>query len=313
MAQGLRFGIVTPQLVPWPAMVERWRQVEALGFDSAWVVDHFVNPYRPGGRWFEGWTMVAALAALSTRVRLGVLVTSISYRNPAVLAKEALTVDHISNGRLELGIGAGGQTRDHTMTGSEPWAPGERVERFGEVVAILDRLLRDDLTTYEGRYYQVRDAIMAPGPVQRPRPPLTIAAHGTRALKIAAAYADSWSTTGAAGRGRQGALTGVDALEATRARSALLDDYAVAAGRDPRTIRRSLLAGGGTTPENPWASPDAFQDFVGRYREAGIDEFLFYYPSREELAPGHFERIATEVIPSLRRTEPPRRQGRQGD
>ena len=111
------------------------------GFDSVWVVDHFVNPTMPTGRWFEGWTMLAALAARTNRVRLGALVTSISFRNPAMLAKEALTVDHISDGRLELGIGAGGQVNDHTMTGSEPWPPAERVDRFGEFIAIVDALL----------------------------------------------------------------------------------------------------------------------------------------------------------------------------
>jgi alkanesulfonate monooxygenase SsuD/methylene tetrahydromethanopterin reductase-like flavin-dependent oxidoreductase (luciferase family) len=295
----LRFGLVTPQLVPWPAMVERWRTAEDLGFDSVWVVDHFVNPYRPDGRWFEGWTMLAALAALTTRVRLGALVTSISFRNPAVLAKEALTVDHISNGRLELGIGAAGQERDHTMTGSEPWPVAERVARFGEAVQILDQMLRNEETTYEGRYYQVREALMNPGPMQRPRPPLTIAAHGPKTLRIAAAYADTWNSS--ANIGRSGPdVTVESAVEVTRQRNERMDELAAAQGRDPGAIRRSLLAGGGTTPENPWASVEAFQDFVGRYRAAGIDEFLFYYPSRAEQASGYFERIAHEVIPALR-------------
>lgn len=301
MSTGLRFGLVTPQLVPWPAMVERWRTAEALGFDSAWVVDHFVNPYRHDGRWFEGWTMLAALAALTARIRLGVLVTSISYRNPALLAREALTVDHISGGRLELGLGAGGQPQDHTMTGSAPWEPSERVARFREVVEIVDRMLRHEVTTYAGRYYRVAAAGMHPGPVQQPRPPLTIGAHGSQMLKIVAAYADSWNSSGAPGRGRAGTVPSPqEAVEHTRRRNALLDEHAAALGRDPRAIRRSLLAGGGVTPDNPWESEEAFHDFVGRYREAGIGEFLFYYPSRAELAHGRFERIAHEVIPSLR-------------
>lgn len=296
-----RFGLVIPQVVPWPAMVERFQTTEALGFDSAWVVDHFVNPYLPSGRWFEGWTMLAALAAHTRRVRLGTLVTSISFRNPAVLAKEALTVDHISEGRLEMGIGAAGQERDHTMTGSAPWPPAERVARFGEFVAILDRMLRDEVTTYEGQYYTVREAGMTPGPVQRPRPPFTIAAHGPKTLRIAAAYADAWNSSGGTGRGNNPSeWTARDALAITRRRNDQLDQYAAELGRDPRTIRRSFLAGGGASPENPWQSVEAFRDFVGSHREAGIDEFLFYYPSRAEQAHGQFERIAREVIPALR-------------
>lgn len=304
MTRELRFGLVTPQLVPWPAMVERWRIAEDLGFDSAWTVDHFVNPVRHDGRWFEGWTMLAALATRTARLRLGVLVTSIAYRNPAVLAKEALTVDHISGGRLELGLGAGGQPQDHTMTGSEPWLPGERVARFREFVAVVDALLRaeDEPVTYEGRHYRVREALMRPGPVQRPRPPLTIGAGGPRMLKVVAAYADTWNTSVTVGMGRRASdLSPNEAQENIRRRNAMLDDACAAIGRDPGGVRRSLLAGGGSSPENPWASVEAFQEFVGRYREAGVDEFLFYYPSRAELAPGHFERIAREVIPALKR------------
>lgn len=302
MTRELRFGFVIPQLVPWPAMVARFRQAEEWGLDSAWVVDHFVNPAWPEGRWFEGWTMLAALATQTTRVRIGVLVTSISFRNPALLAKEALTVDHISGGRLDLGIGAGGQQRDHTMTGSAPWPAAERVERFREFVQIVDQMLREDVTTYEGQYYRVREAIMTPGPVQRPRPPLTIGGTGPKMLRVVAAYADCWNSSGGGiGPGQSAAaLTPKDVLENTRRRNALLDEYAAAAGRDPTRIRRSLLAGGGSNPEHPWASPEAFADFVGRYRDAGIDEFLFYYPSRAEQAAGHVERIAREVMPRLR-------------
>jgi alkanesulfonate monooxygenase SsuD/methylene tetrahydromethanopterin reductase-like flavin-dependent oxidoreductase (luciferase family) len=267
------------------------------------VVDHFVNPVRHDGRWFEGWTLLAALAARTERLRLGALVTSISYRHPALLAKEALTVDHISAGRLELGLGAGGQPQDHTMTGGEPWSPGERRRRFREFVAIVDALLTnpDGATTVEGRYYRVREALMQPGPVQRPRPPLTIGAGGPRMLKIVAAYADTWNTAATVGTGRRvGDLSIEEAVEGVRARNARLDGECAARGRDPATLRRSLLAGGGSSPGDPWQSVEAFRDVVGRYREAGIDEFLFYFPSRLEMAHGHVDRIAHEVMPALR-------------
>jgi alkanesulfonate monooxygenase SsuD/methylene tetrahydromethanopterin reductase-like flavin-dependent oxidoreductase (luciferase family) len=301
MGSQLRFGLVTPQLVPWPAMIERWRTAEDLGFDSVWVVDHFVNPAMASGRWFEGWTMLAALATQTARIRLGVLVTSISFRNPALLAKEALTVDHISGGRLELGLGAGGQVNDHLMTGSDPWPPAERVDRFREFVAMVDALLRSDTpTTFDGAYYHGRAAIMAPGPLQRPRPPITIGATGRRMLEIAAEYADCLNTTGGGDGRRASDMAPEEALAGVRRRNALLDEMCRKRGRAPASIMRSLLAGGGSGPENPWVSVEAFRDFVGRYHEAGIGEFLFYYPSRAELAHGHFERIAHEAIPELR-------------
>lgn len=296
-----RFGLVTPQLVPWPVMVERWQTAEQAGFDSVWVVDHFVNPTMPAGRWFEGWTMLAALATQTSRVRLGALVTSISFRNPALLAKEALTVDHISDGRLELGIGAGGQVNDHTMTGSDPWPPSERVNRFAEFVTVVDALLRGEETvSYDGAYYRVREAIMTPGPVQKPRPPITIGAGGPKMLRIAARFADTLNTS-AGGFGRTATRPDSDeAVANVRRRNEMLDGYCVEIGRDPATLRRSLLAGGGANPDDPWLSVEAFQDFVGRYHEAGIDEFLFYYPSRIELGHGAFEQITRDVIPRLR-------------
>ncbi|MGD9890520.1 MAG: LLM class flavin-dependent oxidoreductase [Dehalococcoidia bacterium] len=301
MPRQLRFGLVTPQLVAWPAMVERWQTAEQAGFDSVWVVDHFVNPTMPAGRWFEGWTMLAALAARTDRVRLGALVTSISFRNPAVLAKEALTVDHISGGRLELGLGAGGQVNDNTMTGSEPWPPAERVERFGEFVEVVDALLRGEgPVTFDGRYYRVQDAIMTPGPVQRPRPPITIGAGGTRMLRIAARFADTLNTS-AGGFGRHATRpTSEEAVANVRQRNEKLDQFCADLGRDPASLSRSLLAGGGANPDDPWVSAEAFRDFVGRYQSAGIDEFLFYYPSRLELGYETFERITREVIPALK-------------
>ncbi len=298
MTLPLRFGIITIQDLPWPTLVEHWKHIESLGYDSVWVGDHFVNSQNVEDTWFDGWMLLAALAIQTSRIQIGPLVTNIIFRNPAVIARQAQTLDHISNGRLALGIGATSE-RDpsHRMTGVENWSTAERVQRFRETVEIVDQLLRQDTTTYEGRYYQVTDARMRPPAIQKPRPPLVLAAAGRTALKIVAEYADSWNTYGGWN------LTAQQSLDVIRQRSAQLDEYCSKIGRDPAEITRSFLVG--LTVETPFASLDAFHDFVGRYYEIGISEFIFYYDypamqsdrcmNREML-----ERIATEAIPGIK-------------
>ena len=299
------FGLLVRLSEPWPALVGQWQELEALGFDSLWVPDHFVVHA------YEAWTALAGLASRTTRVRVGTLVTSTAFRNPAFLAKQALTVDHLSNGRLELGLGAGaaGGLRpsgaeassraaqfelDHSMTGLGRWGDAERVGRFREAVRIVDRLLRGETVTYEGKYYRVEEASLGVAPLQRPRPPLTIAAYGPTMLKIAAAHADKCVF------GDRDAMEGRSPLDAVRERNARLDADCQAAGRDPSTLGRMLVRYGRPGPENPWASTEAFSDLVGRYREAGIGEFIFSYPPVGGERPAILERIATEVIPTLR-------------
>src|SRR5438067_3207543 len=167
---GLRFGICIDQNLPWTTTVERWQLIEALGFDSIWNCDHLIQPSRPDGPYFEGWTQLAGLAAVTKRARIGVLVSSNTFRHPALLAKEAATVDHISNGRLEVGLGAGWYVPEHEKFGLEFGSPAMLVGRFREAVEIVDRLLRQDVTTYEGKHYQLREAPFRPPPVQKPRP-----------------------------------------------------------------------------------------------------------------------------------------------
>jgi alkanesulfonate monooxygenase SsuD/methylene tetrahydromethanopterin reductase-like flavin-dependent oxidoreductase (luciferase family) len=301
-AHALRLGFITVQNAAWTVLVERWRYIERLGFDTVWLADHFVNPNDPDQAWLEAWTLLAGLAARTERIRLGTLVTNITLRHPAVLARAALTVDHISNGRLELGLGPGGAPLDHLMLGGDVWEAPERARRFSEAVLLVDRLLRNSSTTYTGRYYSVHEAKMRPGTVQQPRPPLVIAAHGPTLLKVAAQYADTWNTSSTQGRGGRAGLqfTANEMLRSTRERSLRLDDYAIALGRDPRTIRRSFVFVTDVTPETPWASADAFRDFVGRYHEIGITEFIFHWPRDDST--NRLERIAADVLPALRTT-----------
>jgi alkanesulfonate monooxygenase SsuD/methylene tetrahydromethanopterin reductase-like flavin-dependent oxidoreductase (luciferase family) len=196
MAEGLRFGICTDQNMGWDETVERWQRFEALGFDSIWDCDHYVQPSRPTGPYLEGWTLLAGLAAKTERIRIGCLVSCNTFRHPALLAKEAVTVDHISNGRLEFGVGAGWYVPEHEMYGIDFPPPAELVSRFREAVEVIDRLMREEVVTYEGEYYTLKEAAFRPGPIQRPRPPLTLGAHGPKMLRIVAEYADSWNSFG---------------------------------------------------------------------------------------------------------------------
>lgn len=285
MAQPLRIGLCTDQNMPWEKTVERWRQFEQLGFDSVWDCDHWVQPSRPMGPYHEGWTLLAGLAARTERIRIGVLVSCNTFRHPAWLAKEAATVDHISNGRLELGLGAGWYVPEHEMLGIPFPAPAALVGRFREAVAIIDSLLRNEYTTYEGKYYQLKDAAFRPAPVQKPRPPLTLGAHGRQMLRIVAEYADRWNSHGT--------------VDEMRARNAILDEHCAAIGRDPHAIIRSLYGWAALMPSDPWASVAAFEEVVGQYWEAGVNELIIDAPGDAQMPV--LERVATDVIPRLKK------------
>lgn len=299
----LSFGIWVPVATSWRNARDRLKHVEVLGYDSIWVVDHFANPFQPAFPWFEAWTTLAALAAVTDRIRLGTLVTNIIYRNPALIAKQAMTVDHISGGRLTVGIGAGSpDDPSHPMTGVEQWPNPERAERLREIVEILDLMLRSPVSTFEGKYYRVADAIMLPGPLQKPRPPILIGAHGRKMLELAATRADTWNTLVGS------RFSAREALEATRRASEFVTECAARAGRDPASIVRSLCVG--WTPDPLFDSLDSLVDFIGRYSEAGINEFIFGYwteddpPSEAPLShisdDKMLERIAVDVVRKLK-------------
>ncbi len=282
---GRTFGIQTLQNCTWTELKERWARSESLGFDSLWLPDHFVPTAHPDGPWFEAWTLLGALAMVATRPRIGVLVSSNTFRHPPLLAKMAVTVDHISDGRLELGIGAGWFVPEHEMFGLDFPPTKELVDRYMEAVRLIDEYLRNDRTSFDGTYYTLRDAPNRPAPIQRPRPPLMLGAHGPRMIRFAARYADTWNSRGTP--------------EEIRQRNETLDEACAKIGRDPREITRSLLYVIAQMPEEqPWASVDAFEDFVGRFSEAGMSDFILQPPPPEQFA--IVERIAHDVIPRLR-------------
>ncbi len=283
-----RFGICTDQNLPYETIVDRWQYFEELGFDSIWDCDHFNQPSNPTGPYFEGWTLLGALAAATSRIRVGILVSSNTFRHPALLAQQAVTLDHVSGGRLELGLGAGWFEPEHDRFGIEFLPAARRVDQFHEAVQVLDRLLRESEVTFEGSYYRLDGAWIRPHSVQRPRPPLTLGAHRSRMLRICAAYADGWNSFGT--------------VDEIRQRNAILDEHCAAIGRDRAEIRRSLYVWAAQLTEHglpdPWESGDAFAEVVGRYQEVGINEFVIDQPSPDRNRV--VEKIASEVIPGLR-------------
>jgi alkanesulfonate monooxygenase SsuD/methylene tetrahydromethanopterin reductase-like flavin-dependent oxidoreductase (luciferase family) len=279
-------------------LVERVVRLERLGFETAGVADHFVDWSKPQSPWFESWTSLTGLAAATTSIRLSSSVTQIPLRNPAMLARAALTLDHVSHGRLEIGLGTG-ITVDpsYDMIGIPNWEPRERVARFAEYVEIVDRLLRDEVTTFAGRFYSIVGASMNPRPVQSPRPPITVAALGPVMMRHAARYADTWNSLSY--------HESFDAqLDETRTRSNAMDEYCQAIGRERSTLRRSYLMFDATARPRGgsmayYESVDRFEEMASRIIELGMDEVGLYHPLDQRQEPT-FERIATDVLPRLR-------------
>jgi alkanesulfonate monooxygenase SsuD/methylene tetrahydromethanopterin reductase-like flavin-dependent oxidoreductase (luciferase family) len=300
MSKNLTFGIMLVPTPPWKQIIEQARIVESLGFDKLWLPDHFVNPGDKDMEWFECWSVLSALSNQTTRITLGTMVTSMTLRNPALLARMALTVDHISNGRLELGVGSGGAPNCHKMTGVPHWEPRERSERFKEFVEILDHMLEDEITTYMGNYYNVQEALMRPNFIANPRPVLNVAAHGPKALRLAAMYGDAWNCYNP---GKD--LTPKQSSNAVRQRFEMLCEFAKDAKRDPDHIGATF--GFGYTTDGLFRSMEAFYDAIGRYSEAGITDFFFIYAygidswkDQTITTESLLHQIAMDAIPTVR-------------
>ena len=224
----MRFGIdVAQQRQPFDEIVGRVRFGEELGFDGAWGFDHLVPMYGEGpGECFEGMTTLAALAAATSRIRLGLLVTGVTYRHPSVFTVEAVTVDHASHGRLEIALGAAWYGPEHEQFGIEFPPLGERFDRLEDTLEIITRLMTGEVVSYEGHHFNLSEARARPLPVQRPHPPIWIGGNGPRrTLPLVARYADVWH-----GAGSPAELADL---------SARIDMLAEDTGRDPAAIRRA--------------------------------------------------------------------------
>jgi F420-dependent oxidoreductase-like protein len=286
----LRFGLFMSQPgKPWAQILDEFQMAESLGFDHAWLVDHLVDTDGPPeSGCLEGWTLLAAIAARTSRIRLGVLVSSNTFRNPALLLKEAVTVDHVSGGRVILGLGTGWHEDEHRRYGIDLPAPRERVDRFEEAVQVITSLMAQERTTFDGRFYRLDDAWLQPPPIQRPRIPILIAAHRPRMLRIAARYADQWDTFAAIPG------TATEGVESDLAdRMARLDEACREIGRDPAEIRRSTWA-----TREVLRSSDAYTDFVRRHHALGFTDFTTVLPAPEDAAV--LRTVAEEIVPAMR-------------
>ena len=259
----MRFGIKTaPQHTSWPDMLDVWRAADDIEvFESAWNFDHFYPIFSDSdGPCFEAWTMLAAMAQATTRVRIGCQVTGMIYRHPAVLANMAATIDIISAGRLDVGVGAGWNQQECDAYGIALPPLKERFDRFDEGVEALVLLLSQESSDLDGRYVQLRNARCEPKPVQQPHPPITIGGNGpTRTLRTVARFAQQWNST-----------AGIEHWPAIKS---TLDERCAEIGRDPSTIERSVNlrfdASVGTA---------GLAENAAAFAEAGADIGIVYLP-----------------------------------
>lgn len=273
----MRFGLdVAQQRMPWDELVRRVQLAEELGFDGAWGFDHFQPMYGEGpGETFEGMTTLAALAGVTSRIRLGLLVTGVTYRHPAVLAAQAVTVDHASHGRLELSLGAAWFDKEHHELGIPFPALSERYALLEDALEITTRLFTGEKVSYDGRVVSLRDAQLRPVPVQQPRPPIWIGGSGPRrTLPLVARYADVWHAFGSP--------------NSLREASERVDELAVEAGRAPSDILRAASLS--------LDDLDTARKFAGRWRDAGYGYLVCGWPGE---GAAQVERFAREVMPDF--------------
>lgn len=242
----------------WSTLSERVAYAEAHGFDGAWLFDHFKTDGDPAGRCMESWTLLSALAARTERIRLGVMVTGITYRHPSILATQAVTVDHISAGRLELALGAAWNEEEHRELGLTFPSTRERMERLEEGVQVMRLVMTEDGARFDGRHYQLNGVTYRPRPVQQPHPPIWIGAGGERVMiPIAARQADVWHC--------------FEDFEVLPRKVRVFEEHAERAGRDPASIGRAA----NLSIAEPWDEVAARAEAL---RELGFSYLIVFWP-----------------------------------
>ena len=307
MQHKFRVGFSTDQYLGWEQLPGRWELIESSGYDSIWLADHLLPWWvDPGTRsrqpvpwddpesgerepYLEGWTLLTAAAAMTERVQLGMLVTDNLLRHPVITAKMAVTIDHISAGRTALGMGAGWMELEHTAYGFPFGTPGEKVDRLTESLAVIDSLMKNERTTYSGRYVQINDAPFEPKPVHG-RMPVVVAGRGNRMLGLIARYADVWNAM----------LTPEEFQE----RGQRLNEECEKIGRDPSEIRWSYYGFGEVLGIDPFSSASAFMDVAGQFIEVGVSEMLLEVPFPAAGQDDVIREIGVDILPKLRAQTP---------
>ncbi len=267
----MRLGLLMIPTDPWEVAVARAREIEQMGFDHLWTYDHLSWRRYRDQPWFSAVPWLTGIAAATSTIRLGTMVTSPNFREPVVLAKDALTLDHVSGGRLTLGIGAGGTGFDATVLGGEVLPPPARVSRMRDFVGVLDGLLREQEYSADTAHYRVVQARMLPGCVQRPRVPLAIAAGGPRTMGIAAQFGDAWITDA-----HQTSMPELAA--AMRDQQRMLDQACELHGRQV-TTRIILVA---NAFGRPLADMASFERFHDQCLEWGFTDLVLHDPRPDD-------------------------------
>ena len=292
----MRLGVVVLPELPWSQAREQWQQLDAWGYHSAWTYDHLAWRSLADGPWYATVPTLAAAALATTTIRLGTFVASPNFRHPVPFAKELMSLDDLSGGRFQLGVGAGGGGFDADVLGDPELTPRQRVDRFAEFVELLDRLLSSPLTSYDGEWFTARDARMHPGCVQQPRLPFVVAANGPRAMRVVARHGQAWVTTGVTAP-EEGEQRWWAALPGAVGR---LDDALTAEGRDPSAAQRylSVDASGAFGP----SSVEHLRDVLGQAEALRFHEVVVHWPRPDGVYAGDvgvLERAAAELLPSL--------------
>ncbi len=256
---------------PWPVAAARARALEDLGFSQLWVYDHLTWRHYRDRSWHATFPWLTGLAGVTERISLGTMVASPNLRHPLSLAKESMTLDHLSAGRLILGLGAGTSGFDASIFGDQPLTGGQRADRLVEYTEMVDGLLRGELTSHQGRWYTVNEGRVLPGCVQRPRVPLAVAAGGRRTIALAAARADTWITLGDPADEATGFEPYLDALAR---QSTWLIDACERVDRDPDQVRR--LAFIPARLRQPMTNLETFTDLAGRLTDLGFDQMVIH-------------------------------------
>lgn len=266
----LRTGVVILPDLRWPQARNRWREAEQRGFHAAWTYDHLSWRTLRDGPWLGAIPLLTAAAATTTTIRLGTLVTSPNFRHPALLAKDVMTLDEVSGGRFELGIGAGGSGPDATALGTPAPGPTERADRFEDFARALDTMLRAPSGSYDGPYFQAPAYRTLPGCTQQPRVPFTIAATGPRALAVAAEFGACWVTFGPT----KGDGTPENWYAGVTKQVSRLEEAC------DRHIRRMALV----SFDAAWAdgTKDRWQDFTARITDLGFTDVVIHWPRPQD-------------------------------